>query len=184
MVYVFRITSEEKEDFIIEVKIKSDQTFLKFHNVIQECVGYDASQIASFYSIDSHGDREKEVALFEMSSEEEELDVMVMDVTMIRELVDEKHKELLYLYDFFSDRYFNIELLTTEKEKSDVSYPLCSLVSGEAPKQILLDEIEMFKGNSKSFAFEDKDLYGEFMDDDDEDDDVQFENLDDYTDIL
>lgn len=184
MVYVFKITSEEKEDFVIEVKIKSDQTFLKLHNVIQDCVGYDASQIASFYTKSIEGLREKEVALFEMSSEEEELDVMVMDVTMIREVVNENTKELMYVYDFFSDRYFNLELISTEEEDSSVSYPSCSLVKGNAPKQIMIDEMDMFQDKSKAFESKDRDLYSDILDEDDEEDDVKFENLDDYTDLI
>lgn len=184
MIYVFKISSQEKEDFIIEVKIKADQTFLKLHNVIQDCVGYDASQIASFYTKSIDGLREKEVALFEMSSEEEELDVMVMDVTMIRELVNDNTKELMYVYDFFSDRYFDIELISTEKDDSSATYPFCSLVEGNAPKQIMIDEMEMFSEEPKASASKDRDLYSDILDEEDEEDDVKFENLDDYTDLI
>ncbi len=184
MVYIFKISSEEKEDFALEIKIKSEQTFLKLHNLIQDCVGYDASQIASFYTISYDGQREKEVALFEMSSEEEELDVMVMDVTMIKELLDDTTKELIYVYDFFSDRYFNIKLKGTEKEELSIQYPICSLVEGNAPKQILMDDIQTMGNNDFSTEQGEKDILKAILEDDDYDDDITFESLDDYSDIL
>lgn len=184
MVYVFKINSDEKEDFLLEVKIKSDQTFLKLHNLIQDCVGYDASQIASFYTTSFDGLREKEVALFEMSSEEEELDVMVMDVTMIKELLDEDTKEFIYVYDFFSDRYFNVELVATEEEDASKTYPLCSLVEGNAPKQILMEDVQMMDDKALTAEQDDRDLLKDILDEDYGEDDVTFENLDDYADIL
>lgn len=188
MIYKFRISSQENEDFIREIEIDGEQTFLDLHNTIQKSTNYDDSQMASFYILDSMGQRGKEIALFEMSSAEEELDVVVMDVALIREFSSLKSPNLIYLFDFFSDRHFQVELTGTYKPLPGANYPFCSLSEGEAPQQIVIDaesidnldmeEINTDKKNQSSNI--------DFLDDIDDNttEGPQFENLDDYEDIL
>ena len=64
------------------------QTFQQFHDKIIEVLGYDGSQMASFYTLDRMGNRVKEIALMDMSTEDEETDTLVMDVTEIQEIVN------------------------------------------------------------------------------------------------
>ncbi len=47
-VYRFKVSFEEHEDISREIEIRSDQTFEDLHNAIQQAVGFDASQPASF----------------------------------------------------------------------------------------------------------------------------------------
>jgi hypothetical protein len=185
MVYKFKITSLEKEDFSRVVKIKEDQTFLELHETIQHSVDYDDSQLASFYTLDAMGMRNKEVSLFEMEDEENGVETYVMDVTMIREILDKEKDKLLYVFDFFGDRAFDISFIGTEKEEENLIYPVCAEKEGEAPVQLSLDA-DLFTDDEKS---EKKSSPEDYLSDPylmemDEDEGPKFESLDDYQDIL
>lgn len=185
MIYKFRIQSQENQEFVREIEIDGEQTFLDLHHSIQESTHYDSSQMASFYILDANGERTQEIALFEMSSEEEELDVVVMDVAMIREFVSKRNSSLSYVFDFFSDRYFQIKLMGTYPPIPGVKYPFCSLSEQEAPQQIVVNA-EDFEADEIYTNPVDKSKDDDFLQDFDEqiDEGPQFENLDDFQDLL
>ncbi|PXY01593.1 hypothetical protein DF185_08935 [Marinifilum breve] len=191
MIYRFKITSTEVEDFEREIEIGHEQTWLDMHNAIQESVGFDSSQMASFYQIAADGQRGLEIALFEMNTEEDDnMNVVAMDVAMIREFSSKENPDLIYVFDFFSDRHFNVELIEKGISKSTSDYPKCIVSKGEAPQQIMMDA-ENFAGldlgsmdtDTKKEAPKTADDYlADF--DDNFNEGPEFENLDDYEDIL
>jgi len=191
MIYKFKITSSEVEEFVREIEINHEQTYLEFHNKIQQTIGYDNSQMASFYQIESTGERGLEIALFEMNTEEDDdMNIVPMDVAMMREFVSSKRPELIYVFDFFSDRHFNVELIEKGITKSKDKYPKCTLSEGDAPEQIKIDaenfeglglDLGEFDANQKKEKTAD-DYLADFNDN--LNDGPEFESLDDYDDIL
>ena len=189
-IFKLKITSPEKEDFLMEVEMDNEGTYLELHNTIQQALAYDNTQMASFFQIDKMGDRGIEIALFEMSSEDDDnVNIVAMDVSMMREFINKEHPQLIYVFDFFSDRYFNIELTAVERRRVAVKAPKIALFEGETPEQIVmnldgLEDLDLDGIDLKSSAKKDKDF--DFMDefDDDSDENPKFENLDDYEDIL
>ncbi|MDM8159378.1 hypothetical protein QUH73_06095 [Labilibaculum sp. K2S] len=189
MIYIFKITSPEVKNFVLEIEIDHEQTYLEFHNTIQETIGYDNSQMASFYQIGADEERGLEIALFEMNTEDDDnFNVVAMDVAMIREFVSSERPELIYVFDFFSDRFFNVQLIEKGISKSKTKYPKCTLSKGDAPEQIKMDA-EDFEGlgfgefESQSEKTKTADDY--LADFDDEfNEGPEFESLDDYEDIL
>ncbi|MFA8436970.1 MAG: hypothetical protein ACEPOZ_20885 [Marinifilaceae bacterium] len=190
MIYKFRILSEENENFVREIEIDAEQTFLDLHNCIQNSTKYDSSQMASFYVIGNDGLRGKEIALFEMNTEEDDnMNVVAMDVAMIREFASKEEPVLTYVFDFFSDRYFTLELVETRRGGRAQDYPKVLLAEGDAPEQIVMnaenfDDLDLgdINLNPKAKTSE-YDFLDEF-DDDTEDNGPSFESLDDYEDIL
>ena len=187
MIYKFKITSSEVKDFVREIEIGHEQTFLDFHNAIQKSIDYDNSQMASFYQINTDGERGLEVALFEMNTEEDDnMNVYAMDVAMIREFATKKQAHLVYVFDFFSDRFFDIQLTEKGIAKSNAKYPICTHSEGDAPSQILMD-VENFEGmdfeglETKKEKTAD-DYLADF--DDEFDNGPELENLDDYEDLI
>ena len=184
MIFEFEITSTESADFSRLIKIKEDQTFLELHNAIQRCVGYDDSQLASFYILDAMGQRNKEISLFEMADEEDEIDNFVMDVTMIKEAFKGDEKSLVYVFDFFGDRFFTLSLVDKSAEEL-IDYPICTLCLGDAPEQISEDQSLFME---EEIADKKSDKIDDYLNDpylmDEPDENVEFENLDDYQDIL
>ena len=189
-IYKLKITSPEKDDFLMEIEIDSESTYLELHNTIQQALVYDKTQMASYFQIDSMGERGKEIALFEMSSEEDDnVNIVAMDVAMMREFISKKTPQLIYVFDFFSDRYFNIELTAVERRRVAVETPKICDFKGEAPEQIVMDldnmdDLDLNGIDLKSPSKKDPDF--DFMDefDDDSNEGPKFESLDDYEDIL
>tara|TARA_R110001583_G_scaffold43936_3_gene139558 strand:+ start:523 stop:1098 length:576 start_codon:yes stop_codon:yes gene_type:complete len=189
-IFKLKITSPEKDDFLMEVEMDSEGTYLELHNTIQQALAYDNTQMASFFQIDTLGERGKEIALFEMSSEDDDnVNIVAMDVSMMREFINKEQAQLIYVFDFFSDRYFNIELTAVERRRVAVKAPnVCAFV-GETPEQIVMnfegmEDLDLDGMDLKSATKKDKDY--DFMDEfeDDSDEGPKFESLDDYEDIL
>ncbi|RXQ97575.1 hypothetical protein EO244_01415 [Ancylomarina salipaludis] len=189
-IYKLKITSPEKDDFLMEIEMNNEGTYLELHNTIQQALAYDNTQMASFFQISDMGEREKEIALFEMSSEEDDnVNILAMDVAMIREFLSKENPQMIYVFDFFSDRYFNIELIDIERRRVAVDSPKICAYNGDAPEQIVmsfdeLEDLDLDGLDLKSATKKNTDF--DFMDDFDDDieNGPQFENLDDYEDIL
>lgn len=139
MVYKFRLLSNEEQEFVRDVEILSDQTFYDFHRAITHDLHYDNSQIASFFLSNEQWEKMQEVTLFDMSEGESEIETFVMDQTPINQLISEEKQRLLYVFDFFSERVFFIELHSVRERKKKEVFPRISLSKGNPPVQILSD---------------------------------------------
>ncbi len=169
MIYKFKLLSPEISDFYCDIEIKSNQTFYTLHNYIQDIVNYDSSQLASFFLTNKKWEKEMLITILDMADEENQN--MVMDKTKIGDLVKEKGQKLLYVYDFFSERSFFIEMVSIRDDDNE-HYPVCTASGGEVPEQIKLGDTSM------NNIFEDDDEYSEV--DDEKFDDMDHENIDDY----
>ena len=141
MDYRFEISKPDSSDFRCEIAINGDQTFQQFHDKIVETLGFDGSQMASFFALDKLGNRGKEIALMEMSlgDDDEENSTLVMDVTTIREVVNASCIELDYVYDFFSNNYLRVEYAGEYIGDSADVLPLCVYCEGSLPHQSSYD---------------------------------------------
>lgn len=135
MNYRFEISLPDSSDFRCEIAVGGEQTFLQFHEKIIEVLGYDGSQMASFYTLDRMGNRVKEIALMDMSEDDEEDSTWVMDVTCIHEVVNANCIELEYVFDFFNDRYFRVEYAGEYIADSADVLPVCLYCEGDIPDQ-------------------------------------------------
>lgn len=167
-VFTFRMISNEEEGFQRDFEIRSDQTFFDLHLAIQKNLVYDKSQMASFVLTNGKWEKQAEITLFDMREEPSD-DVLVMDKVKIGELCKDLKQKLLYVYDFFSDRCFFIELVKKGNMDPHVGYPRCVLAKGKIPVQIVMED-----NNIDGFSEE------EFHDLESFDDDLSYENLDDY----
>ena len=211
MDYKFEISRPENKDFRCEIAISGEQTFQEFHDKITETLGFDSSQMASFFALDKFGTRGKEIALMEMfseeSEEEQEASTLVMDVTNIREVINATCIELEYVYDFFANKCLKVEYAGEYLGDSADILPLCISCQGEKPRQADYDvkedwSIDMDDDESYNDSFSEEfggtqkkrstndDLYGfdEEMDDFQSDEEDEYssrhESLDDYIDKL
>jgi len=170
MLYHFLILSGEKENFVREILINSDATFLDFHEAIQESVGYDTSQIASFFVSDDEWEKGQEITLIKMDRRTGDEELIMQDVKL-QDIVKNKKDKLIYQFDFFSNRGFFIELLSLSENRS-IAQPALIKSEGEPPEQILLDDIGLDEVSSLlGLTEEDDEFNNEF-------DDIRFEDLD------
>lgn len=199
MDYTFEISLPDSPDFRCEIAINGEQTFQHFHDKIVEVLSYDNSQMASFFTLDRLGNRKKEIALMEMSVDEEETDTLVMDSTKISDIVKPGCLELEYVFDFFGNRYFKVEYAGEYNGDSSDVMPLCVFCQGKIPAQFsfdtekeewaLDDDDDSYKEDYDD-SFMDEFDNGGFDDDEERDKDYDdefgsnYESLDDYIDKL
>lgn len=188
MIYNFRIVSDEVNDFRREISIDADATFLQLRNAICNSVGYDKSQMNSFYICDDNWEKEQEVTLEDMGSDSDQ-EVFIMDETPIADLVEEEGQRMMFVYDYMTDRAFFMELKKIEPMKSLVD-PVCTLARGKAPAQFVnLDHFEddldkkAAAAAAKTTAVEDFDYGEEFTNLGDLYNDEDLANLSDDTEI-
>jgi len=109
MIFKFTLLSDEIDEFVRVITIDSEAKFIDLNNAILESVGYDMTQMTTFFMCSDNWEKGQEITLLEMESSSE-YDNLVMDQTSLDELfVDEKQK-LLFVFDVFSERAFFIEL--------------------------------------------------------------------------
>lgn len=174
MVYRFTIISDEAEDFMREIKIDSDATFLELHKLILETCGYKGDQLTSFTICENGWEKAQEITLEEMDTDSDE-DSFVMAVTRLSDLVEDEKQHLLYTFDPLADRCFFMELseIITGKTMAEGKVSRCI---GEAPQQTI-DFDEMFAKNPVSTVVDlddDEDLYGSDI----SDEEISLEGLD------
>lgn len=140
MRYLIQVSSEESKDFELLLQIDAEATFLQLHNLVVNSCKYDASQMASFFTVNEAGARLQEISLMELSSEESELNEAVMDVSTLGEFIGERIRKIEYQYDFFGDRYFILEIM--EVQEGSQEEPFLLKQQGVPPSQISLEGFE------------------------------------------
>lgn len=157
MIFQFRIISGENKDFARELLIDSKQTFLDFHNTLQENLGYDANQLASFYITNSSWEKELQITLIDMMDDGSD-NCTTMDCSKMEEHINPEGQRLLYVFDFFSERSFFIEL-TDVLDIESKALPKISFEHGDPPAQIDLglDDLTItddFADESDAYGFD------------------------------
>lgn len=134
MVYRFTFVSDEADDFVRIIDMKSDATFLDLHKAILESVQYNEEQMTSFFICNDNWEKEQEVTLIEMDSTSE-YDNLVMESTALEELLYDEKQKMLYVFDIMFERAFFGEL-TEIISKKNISDPICVKSEGTIPEQM------------------------------------------------
>jgi hypothetical protein len=179
MIFRFLILSDEVDNFVREIKIDSDATFLDLHNTIIESTGYTKDQMTSFYICDDNWNRKTEITLVDMGTSSEE-DSYIMEDTRLEELLEDEDQKLLYVFDYLTERAFFIELKEMIPRKT-LDRPVCSRSEGLPPPQVMNFE----DADAKIVINNDllgEDFYGDAEYNADELDSDGFEGLDSVSD--
>jgi hypothetical protein len=139
MAFKFRLIGTGSHPFHRDFVVRKEQTFYDFHNAIQKELGYDKNQLASFFLANNNWEKGLEINLFDMT-EDTFTPVIIMEKTQLCELITEEKQRLLYVFDFFSDRAFFIELLSIIPDSEGAVYPRCTSGWGVPPQQIKIED--------------------------------------------
>jgi len=140
MIYLFRIISDENPDFFRDLVADTSDTFLDFHEILQKDLGYDPSQLASFFITNQQWEKQQEITLIDMMPDPG-LSTSTMDQTTLGEHLHELNQRMIYVFDFFSNRAFFIELIESSDQTSSRDTPFVAHSKGEAPPQLALDRL-------------------------------------------
>jgi len=178
MVYKFRILSDEVDNFVREIAIDSEASFLDLHDAILESVGYTADQMSSFFLCNDEWEKETEVTLIEMDSSPE-VDNWIMESTKLSDLIEDEGQKLLFVFDYLTERSFFIEAFQLVPNKT-IAKAKCLVSEGDAPAQTT--EIEDISQDDVSKLNLDDAFYGDQDFDIEELDSDGFSGLDDVAD--
>lgn len=186
MVYKFILLSDEVDNFLREIEIDSSASFLDFHNIISESLGYDNKQLASFFLCNDDWEKEQEITLMEMDSSSD-VDSYIMEETSLESMVEDEGQRLVYVFDYLTERMLFIELREIFPSKS-LDKPVCTKSKGKAPAQVIdFDDFSSPKAGKGGKEFStDEDFYGDEDFDMDELDEEGFGdlNIDDMDDSI
>ncbi|MBQ4277241.1 MAG: hypothetical protein II750_04000 [Bacteroidaceae bacterium] len=168
MIYRLTMISDEAENFMREIQIDSESTFLDLHKTILETCHYPDDQLTSFTMCENGWEKGQEVTLEEMDTASDQ-DSYVMADTRLSELIEEEKQHLIYTFDPLADRCFFIQVSEIITGKS-LSKPKVTRSQGDAPKQTI-DFDELMARNpigatsADGGVYDDDDLYGDGIDD-------------------
>ena len=180
MIFNFRIVSDEVDNFKREIQIDATATFLDLKKAICSCVGYDATQMSSFFLCDRNWEKEKEITFEDMGADPDQ-EVWLMDEAVLADFIEDEGQKLLYVFDYITERMIFIEMkkLVTGRTLKD---PLCTLSLGTPPQESI--DIEEFdaKIDAKHASVSadpdlDEDFYGSEGYNDDEFDTQGFDEM-------
>lgn len=161
MVYKFVVLSDEDESFVREFEFLDSHTLMDFHNMLQDELEFDKSQMASFYMATDNWEKEEEFTLFDMGTGSS-----TMENAVLEDIIFRKNQKLLYVFDFFNERALFVEYTGESKENPDQEYPVCTNSKGIPPKQVI-------------FGSSSRKLYNNIVvsDDDEDEDEPEVDDL-------
>lgn len=137
MICTFDISSSEAPDFERLIHIDTEQPFENFHQIIQRTCNFDHSQLASFFPFDESGRTKIEIS--SLDSGKSTPKILSMRTTLLNAFLTEIGQKMMYVFDYFNDRFLIIEL----KElimKTDLKEPFVAYEKGKAPSQFLIND--------------------------------------------
>jgi hypothetical protein len=140
MIYLFRVISDEIPDFLRDVVAEDSDTFLEFHQTLQKNLGYDSSQLASFFITNQFWEKQQEITLIDMM-QDPGVSTATMDQVTLGEFLKDVNQRMIYVFDFFSNRAFFMELIEVSDDLSSRETPFVAHSKGDPPPQIALDQL-------------------------------------------
>jgi hypothetical protein len=149
LIYLFRVTTDEQEDFLREIEIQPRQSFLDFHVIIMESSELLHCERASFFITDKRFRKEKEITLKtekrQVRKYDEDMDQVITEtVTMpvmknsvLKNFIEDPHQKLIYEFQGKEHHSFYIDLFRILKSDGMPSYPRCVRQKGELPRKPL-----------------------------------------------
>jgi hypothetical protein len=177
MAYKIRVILNAKTDVIRDIAIEQSETLEDLHNAITNAFGFSGHEMASFYEADNEWNQGEEFPLFDMSEESNDDNTMMSEV-LLENVLTKANEKLIYVYDFFNMWSFYVELIETDFDAVDFSFPSLVFSLGAIPKNApdLVFEKDTKKSKKSAEDFED------FDDDDFDDDDL--DDFDEYDDDI
>jgi len=165
MICIFEVSSPEDAEFKRIIHVDGNHTFESLHQLIQDSVDFDQSQLASFFFTDELSKRKMEICFLDAGSKCQ--GKYSMRDTKIASVVTEPGHKLVYVFDFFNERLFYFDL----KErimKADLKEPFVAYEKGNTPAQFLINdydtpEVELMEVTDTYKSFGDLEDYYEIF---------------------
>lgn len=148
LIYKFRTTFEDQDEFLREIELRADQTFEDFHQAILGNLGLDPGMVASFYICDHRYRKLEEIQLMdsdagvvrddeENEQQKENNPKLLMHDCALKDFIDDPHQRLMFVYDNINNWTFYIELVKILPADKSISYPRFSKSIGPIPRELM-----------------------------------------------
>lgn len=135
MIYRFVVLSYDVDEFVREITIDSESTFLELRDAICDAVGYDKGVLSSFYITDDDWEPTSQIVDDDLEPDSDaSTDIEMMSRSVLRDHNFDQGQKLVFVFDIMTERYFNIELKELIPGKSQKTAK-CTYSKGKAPKQ-------------------------------------------------
>ena len=135
MLFKIVFVSDEIDDFLCEITIDADATFLDLNKAILKACNYTDDQITSFYTCNENWEQQDQIIREDIGDNSEDRDIFLMEKTHLRDLIEDVDDHLVFEFDPLSGRMFFMKVkdIVTGKE---LKGPVCSKSEGNAPAQL------------------------------------------------
>jgi hypothetical protein len=150
IIYRFRLTSEDHDDFLREIEIQPGQTFLDFHHAIQSCADLEKCDNAFFYTTDNKFKKKQEIS-FKLQKKlirkyDDDTDQVItetyvpnlMKESLLKNFVEDPHQRMIYEFTGKDSFVLFIELFRIIKTEEFILLPRCVTAKGHLPKKAQL----------------------------------------------
>jgi hypothetical protein len=190
IIYRFRLTSEDHEDFLRDIEIQPVQTFLDFHMGILNCANLENCENALFYTTDNKFKKKLEFSFKYQKKQvrkyDDDLDQVVTETyvphlmkdSVLKQYIDDPHQRLMYEFSGKDSYVLFIELFKIIKTDECLALPRCVNAKGELPKKVvpsIISETEKPEPAEQMpvppppvFSPGEKSMFSEMLEDDDE----------------
>lgn len=148
LVYKFRISFEDHDDFLREIELRADQSFEDFHQAILGNLGLDPGMLASFFICDHRYRKKQEIQLNRTNADPQKGEdgrddgeapagkTLLMHETLLKDHIDDPHQRLTFVYDNMNQWTFYIELMKIMPATARRVYPQFSRLVGPIPREL------------------------------------------------
>ena len=170
------LVSQEKEDFIVELKIDADSTFADLHRLILRHCGYDEMHGQRFFICDENWKPTQRILLGDEENVNIDEDVYLMSDSNLGDFLEDEGQRVTYRFDPEDRRMFLMEVTETTFGDRVPDGGIVTRSKGKAPAQILVDEETISQTASQIESEElEEEFYGE---DGFEEEDLDMEGFD------
>ena len=151
MVYRFKVWFDDMDDIVRWIEIRPSHTFMDFHNIIQEAIGFDNKEAASFFVSDDRWRKISEIKKEKPAHAEGDLtgnlDASLMADVKIRTCVNDPHQHFIYIFDYNVQWTLMCELISIEASSDKHDYPRVYRTEGKPPRQHNDSKFKMLDDN-------------------------------------
>lgn len=131
----FRVYWEDDDQIYRDIEIRSNQSFLEFHQAIIQAYEFDGKHAASFFESNDRWQRGREINS-EVLANKKDAPALSMMRTPVSALVAKPDQKFVYQYDPAKHWHFLVELIGVSKDEDPWrTYPFVLRKEGIAPAQ-------------------------------------------------
>jgi hypothetical protein len=144
MIYTYKATIPYSKVFMREYEIPSNMKLFKFHEFLQNDLGFSPDQMVLFQGINSNGNKRKEYGLFDFG--DGSMDTVSLELTAQR-----GETTLRYIYNLDKNLYINLDLISKNEPQPREYYPRTINEKGRNPEQFSskYDDYELMSADTK-----------------------------------